>query len=326
MRPMTAGKNTASLADLAARITETWTDADNTEAAYQAAIAAEDAASKHYEDVLATYGAAQVAFETASRESKGACKADEDTRLKLGALLVEAKAQCKHGEWKTWFEANVPDRSYRDAQKLMKIASSPDPTAAREKEKADNREAQQRSRSAKASDVSRISNFDPTSPTPSPELWSAQVDKVVAGHNAPAVDPTRGEVTLAIAKAAVAVLDATDFVAFVTWFGVHRSESRGPDGAKKEAWVKPEVTRIEPEIVVIKPEVTTVTYPAPADTLAAAYELQSPEDQKRARDWVMRRLHTGENPAGDELTEFLASYLGATAQAQQAFRARLVAA
>jgi Protein of unknown function (DUF3102) len=84
-----------------------------------------------------------------------------DARLAVGRMLVDAKAMVKHGEWEAWFKANVPARSLRDAQKCMKMAGAPDPEAARKEERVRNQEDQQRSR-ANTTDVSRISEIDPT--------------------------------------------------------------------------------------------------------------------------------------------------------------------
>lgn len=50
-------------------------------------------------------------------------------RIRAGKLLLEAKSLVAPGQWRTWCESNVR-RSFRDIQRLIAIASAPDPVVA----------------------------------------------------------------------------------------------------------------------------------------------------------------------------------------------------
>jgi hypothetical protein len=61
-------------------------------------------------------------------------------RIRAGQELLEARALLAHGEWLPWCKANIK-RGVRDVQKLLKIASAPNPAAALEAENAQRRES-----------------------------------------------------------------------------------------------------------------------------------------------------------------------------------------
>jgi Protein of unknown function (DUF3102) len=74
-------------------------------------------------------------------------------RIRAGQELLEARALLAHGEWLPWCKANI-NRGVRDVQKLLKIASAPNPAAALEAENAQRRES---SRSSKYATVAHLS-------------------------------------------------------------------------------------------------------------------------------------------------------------------------
>jgi Protein of unknown function (DUF3102) len=49
--------------------------------------------------------------------------------IRAGELLIEAKAQVKHGEWLSWLEANFPGFSGRSASNCMRLARNRDVVA-----------------------------------------------------------------------------------------------------------------------------------------------------------------------------------------------------
>ena len=72
----------------------------------------------------------------------------DDFRISAGKQLVELQARIDGGEdgegvnWWKWYAEHFKNRTRRDAQKVMALASSDDPEAAAEKEREKNREAQ----------------------------------------------------------------------------------------------------------------------------------------------------------------------------------------
>lgn len=99
-------------------------------------------------------------LDLARREIERAQMDIKDLRLTLARQLLAAKHRVEAGEagetgWKDWVEANIK-RSFRDVQKLIAMAKTADPAAAREQEKANNRAAAAKSRAnKKVADVSR---------------------------------------------------------------------------------------------------------------------------------------------------------------------------
>lgn len=81
-------------------------------------------------------------------------RAEQDGRIALGKLLIDAKQLVPAGTWETWYKANVPGRSLGDARKCMAMARSPDPKAAREAEKRAAAEGMRTSRK-RAADINR---------------------------------------------------------------------------------------------------------------------------------------------------------------------------
>jgi hypothetical protein len=70
-------------------------------------------------------------------------KADQ-FRISAGKQLVELKARIEGGEaakvkWWAWYTEHFKNRTQRDAQRVMKLASSDDPDAAGEQERTKNR-------------------------------------------------------------------------------------------------------------------------------------------------------------------------------------------
>ena len=78
----------------------------------------------------------------------------ESLRYSAGRELIEAREHVAPGEWLAWCKANIK-RSFRDVQRLMKIAGADDPDAALEQDRAKAREGMKTTR-AKATNVSRI--------------------------------------------------------------------------------------------------------------------------------------------------------------------------
>jgi DUF3102 family protein len=79
-------------------------------------------------------------------EWQNADKNYDDARLRIGRLLVEAKTLVKDGEWKEWCRENVPGKTERDIRRLIAMAKSADPEAAREAEKTKAREGMKATR------------------------------------------------------------------------------------------------------------------------------------------------------------------------------------
>jgi len=92
--------------------------------------------------------AINASFEAASKADTMAF----DARISAGKMLLDAKAKVEaapkeHGTFKLWYETNIK-RSKADIYKVMKLASSPDPVAAREAEKEAARVGMERKREA----------------------------------------------------------------------------------------------------------------------------------------------------------------------------------
>jgi hypothetical protein len=80
-------------------------------------------------------------LDTVAGKINALMKKSDDQRLSAAALLLEAKGRVEAGEagnnidWETWCSVNIKTRdgkprSYRDVQRLVAIAESPDPQAA----------------------------------------------------------------------------------------------------------------------------------------------------------------------------------------------------
>jgi hypothetical protein len=81
-------------------------------------------------------------------------------RLRAGVELIDVRKRIPHGEWEAWCGDNI-HRSYRDIQKLMRMAGEDNPVAAFERERSQARERMQINRT-KAANVRRLSdNNDP---------------------------------------------------------------------------------------------------------------------------------------------------------------------
>ena len=88
---------------------------------------------------------------------------EDEFRIEAGKKLIEAKKLVENGEagemkWQDWVEAKI-DRSYRDVQRCIKIASDPDPKAAlgRERGKARNGMAKSRAKKKTEDDATNVS-------------------------------------------------------------------------------------------------------------------------------------------------------------------------
>ena len=69
-------------------------------------------------NVLATDS--KLAHKTAGELAKQAI----DAAYEAGTLLIEAKAQVKHGEWLNWLEVNCPAVAVRTAQQYMALVNN----------------------------------------------------------------------------------------------------------------------------------------------------------------------------------------------------------
>ena len=85
----------------------------------------------------------------------------DSSRLHAGRLLLQAQEIFKAGKargdsWRAWCATNIPDRSYRDIGRVMKLARSADPIAAlaEERKKARLGMAKKRAREAERTNVS----------------------------------------------------------------------------------------------------------------------------------------------------------------------------
>jgi hypothetical protein len=116
-------------------------------------------------------------FESASKADVMAF----DARISAGKMLIDAKlkvetAKAEHGSFKLWCEANIK-RSKGDIYKVMKLAQAPDPTAAREAEKAIAREGMARTREATAAIVAEatkneaVAKLETAKPNPVKSVW-----------------------------------------------------------------------------------------------------------------------------------------------------------
>src|SRR5712691_887352 len=86
-------------------------------------------------------------LDTVAGKINALMKKSDDQRLSAAALLLEAKGRVEAGEagnnidWETWCSVNIKTRdgkprSYRDVQRLVAIAESPDPQAALDADRA----------------------------------------------------------------------------------------------------------------------------------------------------------------------------------------------
>lgn len=83
-----------------------------------------------------------------------------DFRISAGLILIAARKRvtAEGGGWEAWCQTNIK-RSQGEIRKLMKLAGSDDPAAAREAEKQQNRQAKARFRRAQAerADINSVS-------------------------------------------------------------------------------------------------------------------------------------------------------------------------
>ena len=133
---------------------------------------------------------AQSAFTKAYKELKLAEVEAGDQRIKIGALLIEAKAAVGHGKFGTWIKTHFANRlSQRTAQEYMGLAREVDPQEAIQQRRGKERE-KKRERRAKAqdsTDVPRISeqgldtkeDHKPAAPNLPTDVWAEQADKMV---------------------------------------------------------------------------------------------------------------------------------------------------
>ena len=88
----------------------------------------------------------------------------DDHRITLGVLLNDLRARVDAGEagkgvkWWSWYGEHFPDRSRRDAERVMRLASSDDPQAAADEERSRAREGMAAHRKKIATNVSRESH------------------------------------------------------------------------------------------------------------------------------------------------------------------------
>jgi hypothetical protein len=99
-------------------------------------------------------------------------------RIRAGQELLEARTLLAHGEWLPWCKANIK-RGVRDVQKLLKIASAPNPAAALEAENAQRRE------SSKAVKYATVAHLE-TETSPVVEIEAVEVIAAIVETPAPA--------------------------------------------------------------------------------------------------------------------------------------------
>jgi hypothetical protein len=116
--------------------------------------------SEHQETITQVLRRAVASFDKMDAYGK---KLD-DHRITLGVLLNDLRARVDAGEagkgvkWWSWYGEHFPDRSRRDAERVMKLASSDDPQAAADEERTKAREGMAAHRKKIATNVSRASH------------------------------------------------------------------------------------------------------------------------------------------------------------------------
>ena len=106
----------------------------------------------------------------------------DDHRITLGVLLNDLKARVGAGEagkgvkWWSWYGEHFQNRSRRDAERVMRLASSDDPQAAADEERTKAREGMAAHRKKIATNVSR--DLQPAS---APEGYRHTEEEVAAG-------------------------------------------------------------------------------------------------------------------------------------------------
>ena len=105
-----------------------------------------------------------------------------DHRITLGILLNDLKARVGAGEagagvkWWSWYGEHFQNRSRRDAERVMRLASSDDPQAVADEERTKAREGMAAHRKKIATNVSRDSQ-----PASAPEGYRHTEEEVAAG-------------------------------------------------------------------------------------------------------------------------------------------------
>jgi hypothetical protein len=135
--------------------------------------------SQHQETLTQVVKRIEASFDKINSYSK---KAD-DHRITAGTCLVALKARIdagedgKHAKWWAWYAEHFKDRSKRDAQRVMALASSDDPEAAAEEEREKNRKAQadKRERDKEQPDGTTDVSRDLTDPRWTEEDHAAQI-------------------------------------------------------------------------------------------------------------------------------------------------------
>ena len=105
-------------------------------------------------------------WETGEKEWEAAKKKAAGNRIAVGKTLLELKTRIEAGEvgqvrWWDWYGTRFA-RSRRDAERVMELASAPDPVAAHEVEKMADRERVRASRAAAAENVRQKVPNSPT--------------------------------------------------------------------------------------------------------------------------------------------------------------------
>ena len=134
--------------------------------------------SEHQETITQVLKRAVASFDKMDAYGK---KLD-DHRITLGVLLNDLRARVGAGEagkgvkWWSWYGEHFQNRSRRDAERVMRLASSDDPQAAADEERTKAREGMAAHRKKIATNVSRDSQ-----PASAPEGYRHTEEEVAAG-------------------------------------------------------------------------------------------------------------------------------------------------
>jgi hypothetical protein len=134
--------------------------------------------SEHQETITQVLKRAVASFDKMDAYGK---KLD-DHRITLGVLLNDLRARVGAGEagkgvkWWSWYGGHFENRSRRDAERVMRLASSDDPQAAADEERTKAREGMAAQRKKIATNVSRDSQ-----PASAPEGYRHTEEEVAAG-------------------------------------------------------------------------------------------------------------------------------------------------